>query len=187
MTVYKLVTQDMKSGIGKMKWELGVKNEVEGELRMCDHGIHVYSHPMVAVLMNNAHCNIQEPILLECTTRCKPMGDATKWVVRSVTPKRKVDVPEMTIEHRVATGILCAMEVYKKKGWVKWAKRWLSGNDRTAADAAAYVAYAYADAANAAADAADASYVAYGPGMKHRANLIAKIEEARQYLIGGKR
>jgi len=166
MKVYKLVTQDMKSAMGMMDWEIGKRVSVGGELEMCHNGIHVYSHPMVAVFLNPIHCGIKNPIMLECTTGCKSMGDASKWVVRSVTPKRKIEVPEMTREHKVATAILCVMEIYKEKKWVGWANGWLGDKDRTRASAssafsaAAYDVAAFAvayDAASAAFDAASAA------------------------------
>ena len=205
MKVYKLVTQDMKSAMGMMDWEIGKRVSVGGELEMCHNGIHVYSHPMVAVFLNPIHCGIKNPIMLECTTGCKSMGDAGKWVVRSVTPKRKIEVPEMTREHKVATAILCVMEIYKEKKWVGWANGWLGDKDRTpaaaayaaaaaydyayasaaasyAADAAAYAAASSAAAAAARADASSAAAAAYAAYAG--VDIIAKIEEACQYLKG---
>ena len=94
------------------------------------------------------------------------MGDASKWAVRSVTPRRKIEVPEMTTEHRVATAILCAKEMWKDLEWNEWADEWLSGENRTA------------DAARSA--TADAAYAAAYANV----DIIAKIEEAKKYLGG---
>ena len=184
MKVYKLVTQDMKSAMGMMDWEIGKRVSVGGKLEMCHNGIHVYSHPMVAVFLNPIHCGIKNPIMLECTTGCKSMGDASKWVVRSVTPKRKIEVPEMTREHKVATAILCVMEIYKEKKWVGWANGWLGDKDRTrasassAASSAAYDVAASAVAFDAASAAFDASAAAFDAASAAFADAAAASSAA---------
>jgi hypothetical protein len=75
-----------------------------------------------------------------------------------LTTIKELPLPEVTITQRVAFGILCTLEVEESPGWRKWAKRWLSGTDRSRA--AAYAAYAAYAAAAADAYAADAAYTA---------------------------
>lgn len=74
---------------------------------------------------------------------------------------------EVTLNQRVAFGILCAMEVYKNPKFIEWAENWLSEKDRTYASADAiahtaanddsYAAYAVAYAAISVASAASAA------------------------------
>ena len=45
---------------------------------------------------------------------------------------RILPTPEITTEQRVRFGILCALEVCTEPGFVSWARRWLSGEDRSA-------------------------------------------------------
>jgi hypothetical protein len=81
-------------------------------------------------------------------------GGCTEMVIMKELP-----LPEITLTQRIAFGILCSLEVYNEESYVKWAKDWLSGEDRTsasdAASAAASAARAAVSDASAAARAAE--------------------------------
>jgi hypothetical protein len=118
--------------------------------------------------MNPVHADIENPILWEGKGEGEAKFEPLKCGFRKFTTLKKIPLPEVTDVQKVAFGILCAKEVYKDSSWNQWADKWLSGEDRTeasaaayaAADAAAYAANAARAAANAAAYASNAAYAA---------------------------
>ena len=172
MKKYKLTDQDMRTHNG-FQWELGKEVITDGDSKkLCTkHWLHYYHHPLLAVLLNPIHANIDNPRLFEAKALGKHLDDkGLKGGCTKMTLVKEIELSEITLNQKTAFGILCSLEVYKEKGFVKWANNWLSGVDRTAAadatyavDAAAYAAAyaaadAAADAAYAAAYAADAAY-----------------------------
>jgi hypothetical protein len=177
-TYYKLTTQEGMTQ-NNTQWGENLTHEATGDIQkgLCsDAWIHAYTHPLLAVLMNPAHADIENPILWEGKGEGEAKFEPLKCGFRKFTTLKKIPLPEITYVQKVAFGILCAKEVYKDSSWNQWADKWLSGEDRTkssadaAADAAAYAsAAAYAAAAadvvayyaaDAAADAARAAYAA---------------------------
>jgi hypothetical protein len=162
--LYKLTDQDGNT-FGDTHWEEGTKHSIEPELRdtskpLCSkHYLHAYENPFVAVFRNPADANIKDPILWRASGWVSKRAGQLKCGCFSLITHEKLELPILTVEQRIAIAIYCALETYLEQEFVSWAKRWLSGEDRTAdaADAAAYAAYT---AAAAAADAADA-YAAY--------------------------
>jgi hypothetical protein len=80
-----------------------------------------------------------------------------------MTLLRELELPVFTVEQRVEFAIKCAMKVYQEPGFVKWAKGWLTGKDRSAEAASAAVVWAasaatWAAGAAGAAGAAEASF-----------------------------
>jgi hypothetical protein len=162
--LYKLTDQNGNT-FGDTHWEEGTKHSIEPELRdtskpLCTkHYLHAYENPFVAVFRNPADANIKDPILWRASGWVSKRAGQLKCGCFSLITHEKLELPILTVEQRIAIAIYCALETYLEQEFVSWAKRWLSGEDRTAdaADAAAYAAYT---AAAAAADAADA-YAAY--------------------------
>jgi len=170
---YKL-TDENNQTYGNCQWGENVEHRVEGKGNLCTNGwIHFYKNPLLAVLLNPLHgdYNLDTAHLWECNASGKTKEDrGLKWGASRVKTIKRVKLPKVTTKQRVKFGILCALEVYHEKGFVKWANNWLSGKDITAdaaravahvayVDAAAYAAYAAAYAVDAVAYAVDA--VAY--------------------------
>jgi len=170
MKGYKLVSQNMKTRVGhenETTWEIGKTISVkEGKMELCTNTvIHYYSDPVVAIIMNCIHANITNPRMFEVETSDEYVTDGLKYGCKSITLLGEIDAPKVTLEQKVAFGILSSLFVYKESNFVKWANNWLSGKDRTAAAArvavhAVYAAAVYADAARAAARAAAAAVYA---------------------------
>ena len=98
--------------------------------------------------------------------------------VRSLSTVHAIPAePVVSLEHRIAFGILCASKACSDPAWTVWADRWLSGEDRSEA-AAWTAAEATAEAAAYAAKAASAA--AYAADL----DLAVIFEEARQYVEG---
>lgn len=93
--------------------------------------IHAYEHPLLAALLNPAHADFSNPRLWEAKGRVTKRDGQLKCGCRSLTTVREVDLPKVTTIQRVAFGIYCALEVYSKPTFVKWANKWLRGEDRT--------------------------------------------------------
>jgi hypothetical protein len=165
MTIYyKLTTQEGKTR-NETQWGENVTHEATGDIKqdLCSNAwIHAYTHPLLAVLMNPVHADIENPILWEGKGEGEAKFEPLKCGFRKFTTLKKIPLPEVTDVQKVAFGILCAKEVYKDSSWNQWADKWLSGEDRTkssanaAADAAAYAAAAADVVAYYAANAADA-------------------------------
>ena len=162
--LFKLTTQEGKTH-NETQWGENVTHEATGDIKqgLCsDAWIHAYTHPLLAVLMNPVHADIENPILWEGKGEGEAKFEPLKCGFRKFTTLKKIPLPEVTDVQKVAFGILCAKEVYKDSSWNQWADKWLSGEDRTkssanaAADAAAYAAAAADVVAYYAANAADA-------------------------------
>lgn len=158
---YKLTNQNLQT-YGGFQWTLGNKETASGEDDLCGPGwLHYYHHPLLAVLLNPIHANIKEPRLFEVLAEGEHKDDrGLKGGCTEMTLLKEIPLPEVTEEHRIAFGILCAKEVEEGKEWNEWADNWLSGKDRSEESAIAiksqYTYYA-SNAANAAYYAANAA------------------------------
>jgi hypothetical protein len=140
MKKYKLTTQNMTTRCG-FQWELNIPKEADGDSTvLCnDQWLHYYHHPLLAILLNPVHGDIINPKLFECKAEGKHLDDrGLKGGCTKMTLIKELELPKITLEQKVAFGILCALEVYKKKSFVKWANNWLEGVDRTNDTDAAY-------------------------------------------------
>ena len=190
-TYYKITTQEGKTK-NNTQWGENVTHEATGDIKqdLCsDAWTHAYTHPLLAVLMNPVHANIENPILWEGKGEGEAKFEPFKCGFRKFTTLRQIPLPEVTDVQRIAFGILCAKEVYKDSSWKQWADKWLSGEDRTkssadaAADSAAAAAkYAAADAASKYAAAAAAYYAdaaAYYAAAKYAAAVAANAAASK--------
>jgi hypothetical protein len=182
MKRYKLVTQDYRTRAGESNethWEIGKTIKVRGEgNELCTDGVlHSYATPLLAVLLNPIHAEIENPRLLEVKGSPIVARDWGKAGHKEITPIAELALPVVTTVQRAAFALLCALRVYKEPSFVAWAQGWLRGKDRTqktanaayattadayatTADVAARAANAAARAANAAARAANAAKAA---------------------------
>jgi len=173
---YKLTTQEGKTR-NETQWGENLTHEATGDIKqdLCsDAWIHAYTHPLLAVLMNPAHADIENPILWEGKGEGEAKFESLKCGFRKFTTLKKIPLPEITYVQKVAFGILCAKEVYKDSSWNQWADKWLSGEDRTEASAKYAAAYSAANAYYAARAAANAEYVAYAAKAASTAKAMGK-------------
>jgi hypothetical protein len=153
---YKLTDQKMQTHNG-FQWVLGEWQEAKGDESqdLCSDGwLHCYSSPLLAVLHNPIHANIQNPRLFEIEVSGATKDDnGIKQGFRKMRLIKEMPKPEITTEQRVKYAILCAKDIYEDEDFNKWADNWLSGRSRSvgAAEAAARATEA---AARAAAEAA---------------------------------
>ena len=167
MKLYKLTDKNGYTRAGEenaLKWAVGVTHSATGVgVRLCSADvIHAYTDPVLAVLMNPTHANIENPLFWECEGDVVA-SDGCKVGVKKLSITAPHPVPDVSTETRIRFGIACAWLVTPSAVWREWAANWVSGKDRSektarAADAAVYAVYAAADAtAYAAADAAHAA------------------------------
>ena len=162
MIKYKLTTQDGTTH-NYYQWSLpkgekpGDWHRTSGEGNLCGPGwLHYYHHPLLAVLLNPIHADIQDPILWEVEVGGEQKDDAgLKGGATKMRLLKKIDPPMFSTEQRVVFGIYCALETCKDEKFVRWANGWLMGSDRSAQ--AARAAAAWTAAAWAAAEAAQAA------------------------------
>lgn len=157
-TVYKL-TNGSSMTRNSTLWGEGITHKVSGQGSICTSGwLHAYIDPYVAVFMDPIHGDYGEKGLLWEAKGIIGINDGTKLGLSQLTTVRQIQKPKVTVNQRVAFGILCSLCVYNNKKYVRWASAWLNGIDRTAKSAAATKASHYCVAAQRAAAAAEASH-----------------------------
>jgi len=136
--LYKLTDQKGKTQ-GWCQWGEGVTHRAKGKGKeLCTNEvIHAYRSPLLAILLNPLHTQIENPILWEAKGRVVA-DDSLKVGCKQLTTIQKIELPKVTTEQKARFAILCALEVYKDEKFAEWAKAWLDGFDRsdTAAKAA---------------------------------------------------
>lgn len=170
MKKYKLTNQDLTTHNG-FKWEIGkFAPELEGAGDLCSNKwYHYYHDPLLAVLLNPAHANINNPRgwIVDALGKHKD-DNGIKGGCTKMRLVKEIELPIVSKEQRVAFAILCAKEVYKDKEWNLWADNWLSGEDRTA------------DASYAAYSASYAAYAAYAADWTYE-KLLSIAKKAMKY------
>ena len=156
-TIYKLTDKSMQTHNG-FQWTLNKTETADGKGDLCGPGfLHAYTDPLLAVLLNPIHANIDSPRLFRADGTIKKTDHGLKAGCMEMTLLEELPLPAINSVQRIAFGILCAKEVCKDADWVTWADNWLSGKDRTAEAARAARAARAAEAeAEAAAEAAEA-------------------------------
>jgi hypothetical protein len=92
--------------------------------------IHVYRHPVLAMILNRVHADFFDPNLWACSV--KP-GIATldyKVGCKSVTTEYKMDSPKITLVSMVCFAIRCAMKTWDDAIFQSWGEGWLKGTER---------------------------------------------------------
>ena len=197
MRLYKLTDSDGYTCRGKNSDEKGyetlwmegliVSASAEGTELCTNQVIHAYTSPLLALLLNPIHANIENPQLWEAEGEVVAT-DGLKVGVKSLTTLRKIEVPAISLNQRVRFAIYCALEVCADSRFVAWANGWLNCTDRSEAaarrkarqwtwGAARLAAWAAADAAwtaEAAAGAAEAAAARAGAKL----DLAAIAEKA---------
>ena len=159
MKLYKL-TNEKGETRGGMRWGENVTHKAVGlGINLCSDGwIHAYEHPLIAVLMNPAHCNFITPLMWQAEGDVGLRDGPLKCGVKSLTTLSQMAIPAITIEQRVRFAIACAWQSCGKE-WRAWAAGWLMGNDRSVAVAAVAVAAAAAAVAKSVAKSAAADII----------------------------
>jgi hypothetical protein len=192
-TLYKLTDRDGYTRRGQSCetiWTPGRWVEVPWGGRLCEPGcLHAYRDPLLAALMDPIHARLLPGGRLWTAEGTVRAEDSTKIGCDRLRVLAECAVPEVSAARRVRWAVLCAQQSCSEPDWLRWAKAWLGGQDRSAkaanaaasaADAAA--AYAASAAAASAADAASAAYAALaavdaGTALDLRALAQRAIEE----------
>lgn len=131
---YKLTTQDMKTRPGKyneVTWVVGEWVTADGDTAcgLCSAAyIHWYTDPLLAIMLNPAHADIENPRLWECETGGQEVLDyGLKGGSRSLRLLREIPVPIITTRQRVHFAILCVRAICKDRVWNELADLFLNG------------------------------------------------------------
>jgi hypothetical protein len=173
MKVYKLTDQRMKTRDG-FQYRLNRVRVAPGIGELCTAGwLHGYSDPLLAVLLNPVHADIQNPRLFEAEASGATKDDCgLKLGVQRLTLRKEMPLPVVTTAQRVRFAIFCALGIPQSPEFVRWANRWLSGEDRSPEAATAAAA---AEAAEAAARAAAAQTAAWSAARAAAARVAARV------------
>ena len=143
MKKYKLTNQDMQTH-GGYQWELNVQKTTDGLFpHLCfSSWLHYYHSPLLAVILNPIHASVHNPRLFEVKALGKHLdNDGLKGGCTKMILIKEIELPVISINQKIAFGILCALEVEEDKNFIKWANNWLNGIDRTK-EYAEYAEYA---------------------------------------------
>jgi len=200
-TVYKLTDINMQTYEG-FQWELNKWVKTSGAGELCSKGwLHAYTHPLLAVLLNPIHGNYYGGVtkdsittgirLFEAEARGECKEDSgLKIGYTEMRLVKEIKVPEINLIQKVAFGILASLKVENSADYIRWANKWLSGEDRSAeaaraaraaaraawaAEAAGWAAWAAGWAAEAAARAASSTVRA-----EIKVDLVAIAKEAME-------
>ena len=188
--LYKLTDYLGRTRAGEyneLTWAVGVEHKTAGTgRRLCTADvIHAYEHPLIAVLMNPVHADLNPARMRLFVAEGEIVAREVqlKCGVHALKIVEEIPVPVLTTEQRVKFAILCAKLVCKDAAWNAWADKWLSSEDRSAAAAAwAWAAEAAAEEAAAAWAAAAAAWAAKEAAAKEAAwaaeEAAARAEEA---------
>lgn len=156
-TAYKILRPNLTTH-NACQWVVGEWKQTSGTGGLCGPGwLHGYRDPLLAVLHNPIHANYAPAVLyrVEVSGQARHEG----WVKSGWTQMRLIESvpwPVVRPESRIRYAIRCAWAVCHDPAWRAWARGWLTGHARSAAEAAE-VAWAVAAAAEAAAAAAEAA------------------------------
>lgn len=116
---YKLTDQNgyTRRGLtGQTKWEIGTKVRPTGEYqgKPCAPGVlHDYEHPLLAILLNPIHANIDKPLMFVLEHDIEPNTDGLKrWTTRQVSVISEMSPPVVTITQRVKWAQACAAAAF---------------------------------------------------------------------------
>ncbi len=114
-------------------WLDGIEQIASGNGKdlCCDDVIHYYDSPDLAVLYNVIHANIENPCLIVLKIDKCIAHDGLKGGCKKAKFVQEILLPIWMMEKRVEFAIRISLIAYKDEGYVKWAKDWLSGKDRT--------------------------------------------------------
>lgn len=134
MKLYKLTDENDQTAYGT-SWGPNVTNTATGlGLPLCTDGwIHAYEHPLIAVLLNSVHADFKNPHLWEAEGELGIRDAQIKCGCKSITTLRLIPLPKITRTQKLAIAIRCVLSVTKGShpNFRRWAKKWLSGKDRT--------------------------------------------------------
>lgn len=139
--IYKLTDEKLQTK-NSFQWKPGEWKTAPGYGPLCTKGwLHAYESPLVAAFMNPVHADIKNPVLWEAEGTGASLSDnGLKIGFNRMRIIKRIDLPEITVEQRVAVAIRCACTVYRSPRFLKWAENWINGIDRTKYPAAAQAA-----------------------------------------------
>lgn len=113
----------------KFQWQPGVWVKAPGTGELCSDGwLHYYSHPLLAVLFNPIHADINNPKLWTIETSGKLKSDnGVKFGASKLRLVQEIEMPKINMTQRVAFGILCSFKTNCSTDYGIWAKYWLNG------------------------------------------------------------
>ena len=125
-TVYLLTDKIVKTADG-YQWVENGEDEPSKDRR-----IKGYEHPLLAELRYpwDFPSGLFNGRLWQCEAEVVQCNGQVECDCTKVNVIREVSPPQLTLEQKVTIAILCAMHVFKWRGWTKWAEAWLSGDDR---------------------------------------------------------
>jgi hypothetical protein len=99
--LYKLTTQDNMTRKGEYNetvWGENVTHSGTGKGDLCSPGyIHAYTHPLLAVLLNPIHANIDNPKFWEAEGEVVKSDRGLKVGCATLTTIREIELPAVSV------------------------------------------------------------------------------------------
>lgn len=138
MKLYKLTDKDRytrRNELNKCRWGKGITHTAKSKDRtLCTDGlIHGYLSPEIAAIMYRIHIpDIKRPVCWEARGRIL-REDGVKIGCKSMTTLHRVPLPTINKLQRINVAIKTILQEKQRlpRVWAAWAKKWLSGKDRT--------------------------------------------------------
>lgn len=134
ITVYKL-TDSYNITRNDTCWELGKWLETDGvEQELCNSSwLHAYSHPLLAALLWEQHVDYDKKRLYRAEAKGNILREdnGSKLGASKMRIMKRIRMPRITLRQKQEIVLRGLMKYYKNKEFVKWAKNWLSGKDRS--------------------------------------------------------
>ena len=181
--LYKVTDGDgytQRGGPNRTRWEPGQWIEVPWGGKLCQPGcLHAYRDPLLAALFDPVDALLLPAGRLWIAEGNVRLEDAGKCGCDRMRALNEHEVPVVSFDQRKRWAIYCAREVYRDPRWQRWAKRWLSGEDRSAAaaDATRSADYSATYSASAAYLATSAAYAAYAADAASAVHAAARAAD----------
>lgn len=125
MRLYK-ITDGADYSHGNTRWGEGVEYTAPGLGNLCtDAYLHAYTDQYLAVLMTPVHLSYCRLHLWDADGDAEKCDGIVIGCTRLKTIQR-MDIPEVTMEHRIIFAISCVKQVYTDRDWNMWADGWLN-------------------------------------------------------------
>jgi hypothetical protein len=127
---YKLLYENWTSGGHKWvigEWQANVDDR-------CAEEFYVYADPVLAIVLNPIYGDILHPLMaaFECEN---PRFRANEYgLIRHYQRMRavgEIPAPNVNIIQRLAMGIICARQNMNDLEWLRWAEKWLNGDEES--------------------------------------------------------
>ena len=125
--MFYLITDSNNKTWRDVTWEENITHEQNDNP---NYLFSVYDDPILAHMMNSAYEGFKNPNIWLAEGKVTNSFEF-RYECSKLTAKKQIQVNIPTDDQRIAFAILCSIQIVSNPIYKKWAKNYLSGNDRT--------------------------------------------------------